>query len=685
MDKELFGAVKPQDEDGDGEIFDVIESFENNPAPLVGVSTAAFVDRKREGLTKVHTVRVIGYHVYETFSEDNAKSILEEQKGLRDKFTNNKEYKIQIKDKGGSVVSTFSNCRLLDIVFEEGAYTHYGKFVASFESTQLDTDNIIDLNYSLDMSQDYSMGYVDTNGAIVSDSYYTCSESITATGLNVDDVIKSIKDDHMLSDGDTVKAAGDGRVFNVRKLQGSRNNVVVTGAEVTVEQTMILIPSALKQDLVCGLSVEISRSYNSGPAVITISGTALSCDEDTTPYESFKDFEDNIFFYARDFEGLLDSEYVRDVRGGGGLSNTDRNKKGSEISRDIGIDNQTGAITFSYQYEVTKSYFVSNAVYERISEDIQRSTPTFAIVPVLGKTNGPVLQSTYSRTENQKTVNIEVVFAEGYDNITEKASVDNVIASYIPEGNVAVVGDVQESYNPSERKYTLSMSWIYTDPIFNLIERKFDEDGGLVKIKLNQEMMTAAEYNRRYQFVEWKMDEDENDAFGGYDNEKFTVSGGGIEQAILSSLGELNFETRDSYVCRVKAVGNIKPLPSFGSPPEQKNFHMTIRVFPDDKNEDAEDPETVILLSNKTMYTPAPKNMIVGILSYNGEPDERHGKTRSVDREVKFEGSGSIFKVVGNKLMTSEKYEGEAGEKSATIEAKINGSTYSKTFTITVL
>ena len=112
---------------------------------------------------------------------------------------------------------------------------------------------------------------------------------------------------------------------------------------------------------------------------------------------------------------------------------------------------------------------------------------------------------------------------------------------------------------------------------------------------------------------------------------------------------------------------------------------MTIRVFPDDKNEDAEDPETVILLSNKTMYTPAPKNMIVGILSYDGEPDERHGKTRAVDRQVEFKSGGGIFKVIGNKLMTADKYEGAAGEKQATITAKINGSTYTKTFTITVL
>lgn len=686
MDDQLFGSVMAQDQDGDPGIADVLESFDNNPAPLVGVSTTVLSDRKRTQITKIHTIRVIGYHVYETFSTGNAKSILDDQKALRDKFTTKKDYKIEVKDSEGTVVCTFANCKLIDIVFEEGSYTHYGKFVASFESTQLASDKIESLQYTLDFTDNPDMGYVDSNGGIVTASYITASEKIVATGKNIDDVISSVKSNHMLTDGDNVRIAGDGRLFQVRNLRSSSNGTVVTEGTVSTEQTMVLIPSNLNQDLVCGINIEVSRTYNQGPATITLSGTALNCSSGSTPYSSFKSFEDNIFLYAKNFDGLMPREYVRDVRQGGSLSNTNRDQKGSEIGRDIGIDNQTGMINFTYVYEICKSYFVSNAVYERITENIQRSTPTFAIIPVIGKTNGPVLQSTYSRTENTKEVNIEVVFAEGHDNYTERESVDNLIVSYVPTGNVAVVGDVQESYNPTERKYTLTMSWIYSDAIFEAHNMKFDENGGTGQIRVDTNIMSEAEFDQRYEVVKWEMDTDRNKGFGGYDNDLFSVSGTG-KKATITADEELDFESRDSYVIRVRCKVKLKPITT---PPEERFLHLTLRIFPDDieERQNEESVEDIILITNTTMYTPAPKNMIIGVLHLQQDPDERHGKTRSLDGGVEYFVVGSnTFKTIGNKLVTGEEYDGDANtEESVTVKAIApDGTTYQRDITITVL
>ena len=88
------------------------------------------------------------------------------------------------------------------------------------------------------------------------------------------------------------------------------------------------------------------------------------------------------------------------------------------------------------------------------------------------------------------------------------------------------------------------------------------------------------------------------------------------------------------------------------------------------------------------MYTPAPKNMIIGVLHLQQDPDERHGKTRSLDGGVEYSVVGdAAFKTIGNKLVTGEEYDGDAGtEESVTVKAIApDGTTYQRDITITVL
>ena len=105
----------------------------------------------------------------------------------------------------------------------------------------------------------------------------------------------------------------------------------------------------------------------------------------------------------------------------------------------------------------------------------------FAVIPVIGRATGPVLQYIGGRTEYKRDVNIEMVVDYtdiGYDNNREsfmltKPSINEPIRTQLntlindlspatePGIRKYFLNPPAESWSPKEGRYTLSLNWVY--------------------------------------------------------------------------------------------------------------------------------------------------------------------------------------------------------------------------------
>lgn len=153
------------------------------------------------------------------------------------------------------------------------------------------------------------------------------------------------------------------------------------------------------------------------------------------------------------------------------------------LSTSIGRSPIRGTINYSYEYDDRPSNIITGAKIESISIHDNLSADIFASNFVLGRSAGPVLQSTGATRGLSRTLNIELVMpvpSFGSNTLAEIANVFNntnprvnpttaaelakIIAAADPEQLSAVknfVSEHDEDWEPKTGHYTFSKSWTY--------------------------------------------------------------------------------------------------------------------------------------------------------------------------------------------------------------------------------
>lgn len=132
-----------------------------------------------------------------------------------------------------------------------------------------------------------------------------------------------------------------------------------------------------------------------------------------------------------------------------------------------------GTISYQYTYDTRPCNLITDALFENIQVVDIHPTDVFASLVVLGRANGPLLQSIGTVTESRRAVNIDVVVplptectysgimaAKPDDEIDEflcevQADLESQNVSYFLTQN-------QRSWNPKNGRYTVSVEWVYT-------------------------------------------------------------------------------------------------------------------------------------------------------------------------------------------------------------------------------
>ena len=125
-------------------------------------------------------------------------------------------------------------------------------------------------------------------------------------------------------------------------------------------------------------------------------------------------------------------------------------------------DNQTdGSVTYNATYDnqvITYSGAISESVNVTYSND-DGANEIVAIIPVLAKADGPVLQT--FGTTNEKTVNVNFTLQMSRANRGSKPNGVTAAQGYVTIPADAIRRTKTESWNPKNGQYNLTLEWVY--------------------------------------------------------------------------------------------------------------------------------------------------------------------------------------------------------------------------------
>ena len=130
-----------------------------------------------------------------------------------------------------------------------------------------------------------------------------------------------------------------------------------------------------------------------------------------------------------------------------------------ELTRSIGHNKVAGVITYSLNYD-DLSVTIDNALSESVTvsyDNEDGANEIIAIIGVIGKAGGPVIQNMGTTNEKKVTVSVDVVMQRGYR--TDKPDGTSLATTYKP--TVGFQTTKTESWTPNTGAYNLNIEWIY--------------------------------------------------------------------------------------------------------------------------------------------------------------------------------------------------------------------------------
>ena len=126
-----------------------------------------------------------------------------------------------------------------------------------------------------------------------------------------------------------------------------------------------------------------------------------------------------------------------------------------------------GTIRYTYEFDNRPTNLIPNALSEIISVQENNQADIIAVIPVIGRNAGPVLQDLGTNTEKLRTINIEAVLPSvtTYNNpangLAAKPNTDSIVSSLIPSaGQVYKTAD-NEDWSWNTGRYTRTVTYIY--------------------------------------------------------------------------------------------------------------------------------------------------------------------------------------------------------------------------------
>lgn len=153
------------------------------------------------------------------------------------------------------------------------------------------------------------------------------------------------------------------------------------------------------------------------------------------------------------------------------------------LTFNIGKNPINGVITYAFSYDNRPSRCITNSKSEVISIHNDFNVDLFAVIPVLGRAAGPVLQGLSSKREKITSLNLELVFnTNSYSGCSsakwknalwtnnprfsspQSSEIQAIVDGASPLNNgasVAYVSDQGETWEPFTGRYTYNITWVW--------------------------------------------------------------------------------------------------------------------------------------------------------------------------------------------------------------------------------
>lgn len=136
------------------------------------------------------------------------------------------------------------------------------------------------------------------------------------------------------------------------------------------------------------------------------------------------------------------------------------------LNTTVGHSPIAGTITYDYSYDNRPSNLITNALYENIEISDTLASQVFAVIPILGRAAGPLLQDIGTVNETRRSLSIECtvppVFTNTYAAWTAgKPDVSAITGIVRPVATQVFKAEDTENWNPKTGKYSRNVSWVY--------------------------------------------------------------------------------------------------------------------------------------------------------------------------------------------------------------------------------
>lgn len=266
-------------------------------------------------------------------------------------------------------------------------------------------------------------------------------------------------------------------------------NIDKTAGIVNINDTWLICSGTAFENY----SSSISSSNDNPYVSVTLNGTIKGVSSISASGEYYGGKETSNL--ANPYDNALKKYYTVSNNGSFGINSSLYKRANSivepglnpqPLSISLSDDKFAGEITYSLQFDNRPQNVVTEAISETISVNDTYPGDLYALIPVIGRPSGPVLQYIGGRTEYKRDVSLELVFDYtdiDYGNntgagirkklILSKPSLNNPTRDQIndlvkqlspmsePSLRKCFLNPPQESWNPKEGRYSLNLSWVY--------------------------------------------------------------------------------------------------------------------------------------------------------------------------------------------------------------------------------
>lgn len=473
-----------------------------------------------------YNITINGVITHSATDANCATEILNKQKGIVAAFGNGVDIDVALQGNSGTEIMKFKHCKLINLNFEDTTLVNVSKYSGELESSVLETpggtvhassktrmsgygafDNndigsmLEDFNESWDIVPEDSFGWIQSDDAVEAGAYKV-TRTVVAVGklgsrdgdyegwqhaqkfiklytdiANWGGHVATILEDSKTGTWTSPKLANHHRSFNVDKSSGT----------VTCTDTWVLVNQNAELGAIENTEVSVSAGVSNPFVKCTVSGTIKGLH--TGAVETLQTAT-NATNAASTAINQANAHWNH-ISGNGNFGACTLFKRANAaanvqlnivpLSVTVTGNDRSGEVTYSVEYDNRPVNWFSNCIYEDIVIEDTYPGDQYAVIPVIGRGTGPVLQYTFGRTEFRRSLTVEIqldytdlpytynrssiLLGRPSTNTPMKTELQNLIATVSPGTDAGIrkyfIDPPKESWNPKTGRYSLNVSWVY--------------------------------------------------------------------------------------------------------------------------------------------------------------------------------------------------------------------------------